>query len=364
VNVGIAGGGIGGLTLALLLERRGVQAEVWERTAAPRPDGLGVLLGPASVGVYRELGLGVRIAELAVELQACTAPSPSSPAHGAPSPAHGAPCVALLHGELLALLQRATRERLGPGALRCGLALVSVQPAGARVRALLEEPGPAGAARRAREVDLLVGADGTDSAVRASLTRACETPDPLRYSNRRVWQGSAERPPVLDGRSSVALAHGPARMCAFPLSEPLRLRGRARIGWVAELPSPPGPCEPGRTLAERRELATLLGPLRSPDVDVPALVAATEHVYTRPLVDRDPLRRWSHGAITLLGDAAHPLATSGSEGADQAVLDAAALAAALGTARDVASALAAYEAERLPPTTALVRAHRQRLAHG
>jgi 5-methylphenazine-1-carboxylate 1-monooxygenase len=359
VNVGIAGGGIGGLTLALLLERRGVRAEVWERSTSPRPDGLGVLLGPASVSVYRELGLGARIAELAVELHGCASFSPASGAIPATPTTSGAPRMALLHGELLALLQRATRERLGPGALRSGLALVAAQPAGGRVRVLLEEQGAT--VQRERELDLLVGADGADSAVRASVARSCDTPDPVRFSDRRVWQGSADQPPVLDGRSAVALTHGPARFCAFPLSEPLRLRGRARIGWVAELPSPPGPCEPGRRLTERRELASVLGALRSPELDVPALVAATEHVYTHPLVDRDPLPRWSHGAITLLGDAAHPLATSGSEGADQAVLDATALAAALGNEREVTAALAAYEAERVAPTTALVRAHREQL---
>jgi 2-polyprenyl-6-methoxyphenol hydroxylase-like FAD-dependent oxidoreductase len=93
-------------------------------------------------------------------------------------------------------------------------------------------------------------------------------------------------------------------------------------------------------------------------LDVPELIAKAERVFEFPLVDRDPLPRWSFGATTLLGDAAHPMYPIGSNGVSQAILDADALARALAEQGDPLAALAAYEAERLPATGKIVLANR------
>lgn len=92
-------------------------------------------------------------------------------------------------------------------------------------------------------------------------------------------------------------------------------------------------------------------------LDVPALMAGAEAVYEYPLVDRDPVPRWSHGRVALLGDAAHPMVPIGSNGASQAIRDAGVLGPALAAAAetgDPASALVAYENERRPLTTEIV----------
>jgi 2-polyprenyl-6-methoxyphenol hydroxylase-like FAD-dependent oxidoreductase len=91
---------------------------------------------------------------------------------------------------------------------------------------------------------------------------------------------------------------------------------------------------------------------------VPALIRGASAVYEFPMVDRDPLSRWSFGSVTLLGDAAHPMYPIGSNGASQAILDARVLALELARARDPAAAFAAYENERRPPTAAIVLANR------
>jgi 2-polyprenyl-6-methoxyphenol hydroxylase-like FAD-dependent oxidoreductase len=82
-------------------------------------------------------------------------------------------------------------------------------------------------------------------------------------------------------------------------------------------------------------------------------------VYEYPLVDRDPLPRWSFGRVTLLGDAAHPMYPIGSNGASQAILDAAALAEVLSAGGDPVAALEAYEAERREKTARIVLSNRQ-----
>ncbi len=94
-------------------------------------------------------------------------------------------------------------------------------------------------------------------------------------------------------------------------------------------------------------------------VSVPEVLRAADGAYEYPMVDRDPLPRWTHGRTTLIGDAAHAMYPIGSNGATQSVIDARALAHALAVHRDPDDALAAYERERRPVTTALQRANRR-----
>jgi 2-polyprenyl-6-methoxyphenol hydroxylase-like FAD-dependent oxidoreductase len=107
------------------------------------------------------------------------------------------------------------------------------------------------------------------------------------------------------------------------------------------------------------DLAPLLKSFRLPYVDVSHLIEATGEFWEYPLCDREPLPRWSHGRVTLLGDAAHPMYPVGSNGASQAILDARCLGDWLKRAEHPMHALAAYEAERLPPTAQIVRMNRK-----
>ena len=97
---------------------------------------------------------------------------------------------------------------------------------------------------------------------------------------------------------------------------------------------------------------------RIPYVDARALIEATNEFWEYPMCDRDPLPRWSHGRITLLGDAAHPMYPVGSNGASQAILDARFLADRLIDSEHPAQALWTYEQVRLPMTAEIVRMNR------
>jgi 2-polyprenyl-6-methoxyphenol hydroxylase-like FAD-dependent oxidoreductase len=94
-------------------------------------------------------------------------------------------------------------------------------------------------------------------------------------------------------------------------------------------------------------------------LDVPGLIRNAEYAYEFPLVDRDPLDRWTHGRVTLIGDAAHPMYPIGSNGASQAILDARVLTREIDAHGETTEALVAYEAERRPATTDLVLLNRK-----
>jgi 2-polyprenyl-6-methoxyphenol hydroxylase-like FAD-dependent oxidoreductase len=153
--------------------------------------------------------------------------------------------------------------------------------------------------------------------------------------------------------------HQDQKFVAYPISEPLRRRGRSLINWIAEL----------RVAPERmhndwnRQVPKSLFDERFADwrwgwIDIPALIASAEAVYEFPMVDKDPLPRWVSGRTVLLGDAAHPMYPIGSNGSAQAILDARYLADRLQAASNPTQALLEYEAERLPRTAGIVLRNR------
>jgi hypothetical protein len=156
--------------------------------------------------------------------------------------------------------------------------------------------------------------------------------------------------------------HASQKLVAYPISIP-DADGRAPLNWIAELrvPGDTPPKDDWNREVPMSVFAPAFADWKFPWLDVPKLFRGAERVFEFPMVDRDPLPRWSFGRVTLLGDAAHPMYPIGSNGASQAILDARALADALATLVDtdrVAAALAAYEAERLPKTARIVMANR------
>ena len=180
--------------------------------------------------------------------------------------------------------------------------------------------------------------------------------------NRRVlWRGVTEAEPYLGGATMVMAGHQDQKFVCYPIDPGVAARGRSLINWIAELRFPD-------EVEWRREdwnrpgnLSDFLPRFESWDfgwLDVPAVIRAASQVFEYPMVDRDPLDRWTHGRTTLLGDAAHPMYPIGSNGASQAILDARTLAFELATRSSIDDALAAYEAARRLATSAIVLANR------
>jgi 2-polyprenyl-6-methoxyphenol hydroxylase-like FAD-dependent oxidoreductase len=206
---------------------------------------------------------------------------------------------------------------------------------------------------------LLIAADGIHSAVREKLY-----PDegPPIWNGRILWRGITEGDAFLSGRSMIMAGHQHVKFVCYPISNGTGGSKRRQINWIAE-----------RTLDAtyqwRREDYNRAGKLeeflpwfedwRFDWLDVPSLIRGCGQVYEYPLVDRDPIPRWTFGPVTLMGDAAHPMYPIGSNGASQAILDARTLAREFLDKGLTIAALDAYEAERRPATSDLVMLNRR-----
>lgn len=364
MKVGIIGGGIGGLTLALQLHQRGIDCEVWESAQALKPLGLGINLLPHSVRELFALGLEPALAEVGIE----TSVLAYFNQFGQPiwreargrAAGYDVPQFSIHRGEFQMLLAAAVESRLGFDAVRLGLRVEGFTPLAKGVAVQLRPQG-SGQGLIEKKVDVLVAADGIHSVVRGLLHPAER--DPLRFSGRMLWRAVSEAEPYLDGRTMFMAGHQDQKFVAYPISEPARRQGRSRINWIAELRVTPEELQNDwNRQVPKSVFDQAFADWKWGWIDVPDLIARAETVYEFPLVDKDPLPRWTAGRLTLLGDAAHPMYPIGSNGSAQAILDARCLADFLALAQrgrmSPEQALLEYEAERLPKTAAIVLRNR------
>jgi 2-polyprenyl-6-methoxyphenol hydroxylase-like FAD-dependent oxidoreductase len=249
------------------------------------------------------------------------------------------------------LLADDVRERLGPDAIVFDHEAVAID--GARIAFRSRATGEA---RPGVAADVVVAADGIHSAIRAQLH-----PDegPPIWNRRVLWRGVTETQPYLGGATMVMAGRQDQKFVCYPI-DPNAPQGRSLVNWIAELRFPDETEWRREDWNRTGRLPDFLPKFESWDfgwLDVPAVIRGAAHVFEYPMVDRDPLAAWTHGRVTLLGDAAHPMYPIGSNGASQAILDARTLAYELAT-RAPDEALAAYEGARRPATSRIVLANR------
>jgi len=356
----IAGGGIGGLVAALCLNRAGHDVTVFETVSQPRELGVGINLLPHSVRVLHDLGLESDLAASAVatsELRFCSDDGvliwsePRGLAAGNPWPQYS-----IHRGRLQMVLLDAVRRTLGPDRILTGHHLDGFDQDKDGVLARFVDRR-SGVLVGEYEGEALVGCDGLHSALRRSFV---SDEGPPRYSGLVLWRGAVEAPPFLDGRTMFMAGHDRQKAVVYPIRGPVEPGGTVLTNWVAERPVDVDVATADWNAAvDPADIAPWFADWDFGWIHVGELLASTEVAYEFPMVDRDPLERWSYGRATLLGDAAHPMRPNGSNGASQAILDGEALAVALSADVGVAAALESYDADRREPTSRLVLANRQ-----
>ncbi|TNC24868.1 flavin-dependent oxidoreductase [Amycolatopsis alkalitolerans] len=356
MRVVIIGAGIGGLFTALRLHNDGIDCEVHEQSDLVHELGVGINALPHAVKEMAELGLLDRLDEVAIRTHELVY------AHRLGQEIMRRPCglaagftlpqFSVHRGRLQGVLLRAVRERLGPDAVRTGHRMAGFEQDADGVEARF-------AGGDSARGDVLVGADGIHSTVRAALF-----PDegPPRWNGVMMWRGAAEWPRYGDGHQMVIAGGNTAKLVLYPIA-PGRTPDTRLTNWAICLQTGnPGDPPPQRQDWSRRvdpaQLAGHVARFTMPLTDHAGLVAATGDVFEFPMCDRDPLPYWTQGRVTLLGDAAHPMYPMGSNGAGQAMLDAKSLSGHLARHDDPVRALTAYQDERLPMTAEVVLRNR------
>ncbi len=352
MTVLIAGGGVGGLTLALSLHQVGQPCRIFEAVADPRPLGVGINLQPHAVKELDRLDL---LPDLdAIGLRARHVAYFSSHGHEIWRETRGEaagyrwPQLSVHRGHLQMLLLREVKKRLGENAIMTGTRLMGWQDHDTAITIQLTSGERV-------EGEVLIAADGIHSQSRAKLFPG---EGPPVWNGILMRRGTTWAKGFLGGRAMAMIGHKTRKFVCYPIAE----RGEdVLVNWIADLAADLGqPLDradwnkPGHA----EDLLPHFGDWRFDWLDVPALIERAEGIFEWPMVDRDPLPRWTHGRMTLLGDAAHAMYPIGSNGASQAILDARVLAREIRDHGPTEQALTAYEAERRPATTEIVLANR------
>ncbi len=329
-RVAIVGGGIGGLCAAASLGRAGFEINVYEQAEELREVGAGITVWANAVGVLRKLGLaeelirrGSKIRHAVIRTAAGRKLSESRPEDL--ERLTGEPTVAIHRAELHELLL----SSLPKGTVRLGAKCSQIEQEADAVTVRFSDGTTATA-------DLLVGADGINSAVRRQLFPDAK----LRYAGYVSWRGivTAARE-IAEGETSESLGCG-SRFGIVPI-------GQGRVYWYATANTPAGLAQ---TPEERKKF--LLRRFAGWHRPVAQLIEATpdEAVLLNDIYDIKPMRSWHSGSVVLLGDAAHPTTPNMGQGACMAMESALMLARCLASATDLETALSLYERERMPRT--------------
>ncbi len=353
MKIAIAGAGIGGLVLALSLHDAGFDdVTCYESVSELKPLGVGINLLPHAIRELTELGLLDDLDRIAVRTADLTYVNafgqtiwsePRGLAAG-----YEWPQFSIHRGYFQMMLAEKVIERLGPQAIQLGQRVLGAETVGNQVTF----DTTAGQ----HTADVLIAADGIKSSIRAQWRP--EEGAPI-WNGTILWRGTSYAKPFLTERSMIMAGHRSVKFVAYPIGN-VREDGKQLINWIAEQYNP-----------DETELENNWNRVVSPDkfrglfadwnfgwLNIPELIDSAVEVLEYPLADRDPIDQWVRGRVALLGDAAHPTYPIGSNGSSQAIIDARVLAHFLATST-VDEALASYQAERQPKTSALQLANRQ-----
>ncbi len=353
-DVLIVGGGVGGLALALSLHQAGVSCRVFEAVPEILPLGVGINLLPHAMRELSELGLLDTLAARAIETRELAFYS----RHGqfiyreprGRFAGYDWPQLSIHRADLHDVLLTAVKQRLGEDAMRLGHRCTRIDQDASGVTIHFDNAPP-------ETGKLAVGCDGIHSALRRQLIPNEGLP---KYSGVNMWRGVVHWPAYLGGDTMVSTGWMTVgKTVIYPVRPGTHeTGGLPLINWVAEIEQPQAVRQDWTGRGRLADMMPAFAGLKFDWLDISAMIESTGEILEYPMVDRDPLPRWTFGRLTLLGDAAHPMYPRGSNGAGQAIIDARFLTGQIKKLGATEAALAAYETVRNPATAQVVLTNR------
>ena len=357
-DIAIVGGGIAGLALALNLHGHGIAARVYEAAPEVREIGVGITLLPHGMREIAHLGLAPQIIAAGIENRESAFfnrfgqklfAEPRGMFAGYANPEIG-----IHRGRLHGILYAAARERLGADAIRTDHQLVALEQDADGVT-LRFQAVSSGATLPPVRAGLVIACDGINSAVRKTFYPDEE----VAFTGINTWRGVTRRKPILDGRTYLRIGSiRTGKIVVYPIVDNVDGSGDQLINWIAEIETDRHQKNDWNKPGSKEDFLPIYESFKFDWLDVGELIRGAETVLEYPMVDKDPVERWTFGRITFAGDAAHPMYPRGSNGSAQALIDARTLADLLAAAADPLAALKDYEAVRAPATAAIVRTNR------
>ncbi len=343
-RVVIAGGGIGGLSLALTLHQIGVPCVIVEASREMRPLGVGINIQPNAVRELLETGIelsdldAIGVPALEWALVGLNGKEVYAEPRGLDA-GYRWPQYAVHRGQLLMMLYKKVVERLGESSVLLGQRVSGYRKDAQGVTVSVRDSEDRTSELHGR---LLVGADGIHSSVRAQMH---PSQPPIHWGGAVMWRGTARVKPLRTPSSFIGLGTHQHRMVIYPISHP-DTDGTALVNWIAEVTvdNSDGWQQDGWF----REVALdhfihHFEHFKYDWLDVPAMLRSADCAYENPMIDRDPIPTWVDGPVALMGDAAHAMYPTGSNGASQAIVDARVIGANMLQHGVTAQALTAYD---------------------
>lgn len=355
MTVIIAGAGIAGLTLGLTLHQIGIPFRIFEAVDEIKPLGVGINLQPNAVRELFELGLEKELAACGIRTQEYgfftkTGKEIWTEPRGLAA-GYKWPQYSVHRGRLQMALLAALQARAGKAVVETSCRATGVDQTDTQATVHFD-------GRDNVTGDLVIAADGINSAIRAQFYP--QEGQPI-WNGAVLWRATSLIKPFRTAASMILAGHDTLRIVAYPIAEPDPKTGLQEINWIAEKRTDPkggwSPADYNRSV----DITSFLTAFENWTFDwlnCPDLIQAAECVYEYPMIDRDPLPRWRHGRVTLMGDAAHPAYPVGSNGASQAIIDARLIGAGLQQHGLKPEALDRYEEIVRPQMANVVNANR------
>jgi 2-polyprenyl-6-methoxyphenol hydroxylase-like FAD-dependent oxidoreductase len=356
-RIAVVGGGVAGLGLALSLHQRGIACDVYEAVPEVKELGVGITLLPHAMRELAALGVQSKLEAAGIEnLESVFFNRYGQYIYREPRGRHAGypvPEVGIHRGKLHRILYEEALARIGPQRIHTDHRCTGVEQdvLGATVHFVDAQ----GSKRPSVRADIVIACDGVNSTIR----RQFYPDEKVAFAGINTWRGVTVHKPILTGKSYMRVGSiHTGKMVIYPIVDNVDGQGNQLINWMAEIQHEGESMNDWNRPGNKADFEAIYADWKFDWLDVPALIANAQHILEYPMVDKDPVARWTFDRVTFMGDAAHPMYPRGSNGAAQGLIDARTLAELLAVTPDPQSALQIYDQARVEPTARVVRTNR------